>query len=120
MDKRRLFWGFEVDAKWPELPKDGRIVEPGSRHATMLFLGEVDYEVLKPFIDTYKPDISATPSGVLDKLLFLPNKKKPRVVSIGGYLNEPAPCLNEIKRVKKEMELLGFKTEDREWLLHIT
>jgi 2'-5' RNA ligase len=120
MDTRRLFWGFEVHAQWPQFPHDGRIIEPESRHATVVFLGEVDYNILKPFIESYRPSINSTPTGYFDHIMFLPNKRKARVISLGGKINEMSQCTSEVQRIKRGMDDLGLSTEEREWLFHVT
>jgi RNA 2',3'-cyclic 3'-phosphodiesterase len=120
MDTRRLFWGFEVLAQWPQFPQDGRIIEPASRHATMVFLGDTDHDILKPFIENYKPGITAAPTGYFDHIMFLPNKRKARVISLGGKINEMSQCVGEVQRLKRGMEALGLRTEEREWLFHVT
>ena len=120
MDLKRLFWGFEVHAQWPQFPHDGRIIEPGSRHATMVFLGETDHDILKPFIESYRPAITSTPTGYFDHIMFLPNKRKAHVISLGGKINEMTQCMSEVQRIKRGMNALGIKTEEREWLFHVT
>ncbi|MCX6112793.1 MAG: hypothetical protein NTY22_05875 [Proteobacteria bacterium] len=120
MEIRRLFWGFEITAQWPQFPRDGRQILPKDRHATIAFLGNVDYDMLKPFINNYEPEINIQPSGIFNRLILLPNEKKSRIISLGGHINNLDMCMTEVNRIKKGMSMLGFKIDERDWLFHVT
>lgn len=81
-NKKRLFWGFEVLAPWPEEYPQGRLINNTSRHITVTFLGNVDH--LK-FLESL-PDIPPIPFkiglvGAFNKCSFFPSARHPNVTA---------------------------------------
>lgn len=78
---KRLFFACEVSAPWQEKLPPGRILSPPSRHMTLAFLGNVDYEILQAVIPSFpKPAFMVGPTGFFDRALFLP-EQHPHVVA---------------------------------------
>jgi RNA 2',3'-cyclic 3'-phosphodiesterase len=70
---RRLFYGLEVDAPWPEQFPPGRLVDASSRHMTVEFLG--DLPNLPDLSDAPVPPFPIGPVGQFDRVLFLPKRR---------------------------------------------
>ena len=76
--EKRFFLAFEVEAPWQEEPP-GRYIK--HRHLTIAFLGNVETSKIENILKNFEaPNFKVGPSGIFDKLLFLP-KFLPRVVS---------------------------------------
>lgn len=81
MDQKKLFFGFEVCAPWPEHLPRGRVLEKENRHMTFAFLGQTDYPRLMDKLPTLPyPPFKVGLSGQFDQCLFLP-EKHPHVVA---------------------------------------
>lgn len=80
-ESKRLFFGFEINALWPQdLPK-GRILEESCRHMTLAFLGQTDYAKLTEILPALPvPPFKVGQVGHFDRCLFLP-ENHPRVVA---------------------------------------
>lgn len=79
--KKRLFFGFEVDAPWPDSFPRGRVLTPEARHLTIIFLGDCDWDQMSDkLMHPPLPQFRVGRVGLFDKPLFLP-KRKPRVAS---------------------------------------
>lgn len=119
-DQKRLFFGFEVKAPWPEdLPK-GRILQESQRHITVAFLGETSYEKVRELIDEMpKPSFKVGTVGTFDVNLFLP-EGHPRVVAWRGnplgndFLTPYSDALNDFFRSKE------YSIQKRPFLNHTT
>lgn len=81
LDRKRLFFGMEAIAPWPdELPR-GRILREGDRHLTLAFLGDSDFPKLTKALDRFpKPPFKTGIAACFEKVLFLPHKT-PRVAA---------------------------------------
>lgn len=81
MNKKRLFFAFEVTAPWPPLPNNGRLLPEPSRHLTLAFLGETDWEKMTHSLAHLPaPPFKVGFVGHFDKCLFLPSTH-PHVVA---------------------------------------
>ncbi len=80
-DKKRIFFGFEIEANWLKIPEEKKIIQEKNRHITLLFLGEQKFLDIKNCLNEIPLlDLKISPIGFFDKILFLP-KKHPRVVA---------------------------------------
>lgn len=81
MEKKRLFFGMDIHAPWPEKYPGGRVLEVEHRHMTLAFLGLVDYEKLQRQLPSFPPpSFTVGMVGKFDQSLFLP-PRHPRVVA---------------------------------------
>lgn len=80
-NNKRVFFGFEIQALWLDLPKEKKIISENNRHITLLFLGENDINQINNFLkDLPKSDFEIGLVGYFNKCLFLP-PKDPRLVA---------------------------------------
>jgi len=75
MEHKRLFFGFEVAAPWPESFPPGRVLLEKDRHLTIAFLGDADLEQMTEALASfpglpYKIGLA----GVFDRPIFLPHQ----------------------------------------------
>ncbi len=78
---KRLFFGFEVHAPWPEKWPSGRLLSESNRHITVAFFGNIPYKPLAELLKQIpKPVFQIGLTGQFDKPLFLP-ERHPHVVA---------------------------------------
>jgi 2'-5' RNA ligase len=125
MDKdiKRLFVGMEATAPWPKAMPAGRTIHEAERHATLAFLGSVDWHELKPLMGEFpSPTFPCGVVGIFDKILFLP-KHHPHVVSWQvNLLSMSAPMAAYQKTIANWLSYRGFlpSEKDQTWLPHVT
>jgi len=126
--RKRLFWGFSFSSiRFSRgnteivLPDDGRKIKSDSRHATCVFLGNIAASSLEDYIRRGLlkiPERGLT--GIIDNMLFLPSKKKPRVAAATGLLSNRNNATEIVESLKQQMISIGYRVEKRPWLFHIT
>jgi 2'-5' RNA ligase len=125
IEKRRVFFGFEARAPWPETKyPPGRLLSEHDRHMTVAFLGSILFNPLESFLTALpKPQFEVGFSGVFDKILFLPPSHS-NVVSL--HVNIPSKELNSLKQFHVNFvsslidnQLLTERERDR-FLPHVT
>jgi 2'-5' RNA ligase len=118
-----LFFGIEAVAPWPHSFPKGRLIHEGERHATLAFLGKVDWSKLSPLLSSFpKPEFKVGLAGIFDKTLFLP-KRHPHVVSWHIEFFETLVALvNYQKQICNWLIGIGFPPHSHEdgWLPHVT
>lgn len=103
-DKKRLFFGLEVEAPWPHKLPEGRVLQESHRHLTLAFLGETDFSKLSKALNSIPlPSFTLGLVGKFDKCLFLP-EKHPHVVAW------------HVEWMDKTDELISFQKSLTEWL----
>lgn len=120
-EKRRIFFGFSVEAPWQSTYPKGRIIAEATRHITFAFLGNILYPPLeKELVHFPPPDFKIGPTGLCDRLLFLP-KKEPRVVALHvSWLSGKEKIASFHQTVLHWLESLGYPVDRRPFLPHIT
>ena len=119
-DMKRLFFGVEAHAPWPDELPDARTLRAKHRHLTLAFLGDTSYGKIKSLIPKIpKPKFRVGPVGVFDSCLFLP-KRDPKVVTwhvepLGGD-----PMAEYQEELTDFLEKEGYKLDHREFLKHVT
>ncbi len=113
---KKLFFGAEITAPWPNTLPQGRLIEEHSRHLTLAFLGNVSYEAHNIPLPEFKVGLI----GVGDHLLFLP-EKHPRVVAyhIRWPLQEPL-LLSFQSRLVSQLQQAGHTLSTQSFLSHVT
>ncbi|KAF3363347.1 Uncharacterized protein PHSC3_000101 [Chlamydiales bacterium STE3] len=122
LHSKRLFLGFEVQAPWPDLFPQGRLVPEKSRHLTLVFLGNQNPKYLNTILPNFPlPKFSVGLSGNFSHCLFLPSQH-PNVVAWEGIFWDRS--IDFIRYYQKSRDWLIEKnilTEKQEhWLCHTT
>ena len=119
--KKRLFFGFSVNAPWPMTYPKGRMIEESSRHMTFAFLGNHPFIELEKNLSSFpKPAFLLSPVGMMDQLLFLP-KSRPRVVSYHVTWFTNGDKMGDFQKAALNwLETLHFKVDRGPFLPHTT
>lgn len=104
----RIFFGLEAIAPWPETFPTGRLIDPTSRHATLVFLGDCNGFDLKkiplpPFVLGF--------TGFFDRLLIFQH-------AIGWHVQMPTSALQKYQETL--LQIFQKQPEEHELLLHVT
>jgi RNA 2',3'-cyclic 3'-phosphodiesterase len=123
VSNKRMFFGLEASAPWPQTFPKGRLIEASARHATLAFLGSVNWARLFPLLEEIpKPLFKAGLAAVFDQLLFLP-PRHPNVVSLHVDFLENTELVqayqNELCVWLLENKFTPHKNEQG-WLPHVT
>ncbi|MFA6915080.1 MAG: hypothetical protein WC222_01670 [Parachlamydiales bacterium] len=117
---RRLFFGCEVLAPWPLEYFTGRFILPASRHLTLAFLGNVDFEALEKVLGGIPSlPFKVGPVGFFDKCLMLP-PKDPRVVAWHARWLEEQKIGEYQKCLADWLRSEGYSIDQREFLPHVS
>ena len=120
---KRVFFGCEVLAPWPDSLPHGRLLDAAHRHMTLAFLGETPYEILLKILPDFpKPPFTVGFAGHFDKCLFLPERHPHVVAWHVDYLEEQSPLLVFQKTLVEWLKHhdLNPRNSDREFLPHVT
>lgn len=123
MEKKRLFFGFEIIAPWPELFPPGRVLGSHMRHLTVAFLGNTDWTKLSAALqDIPLPTFKLGLAGKFSAAHFLPHHH-PHVVAWKVTWLESDKLLIEYQRQLTlwltEQGCLPIQPE-KKWLPHVT
>lgn len=119
---KRVFFAYRIEAPWPgELP-GGRLLAAEDRHATVAFLGDVDYAAVEAVRDGI-PQLPCTlaPVGVFDETLLLP-PRRPRVVAwhVDWWTLAEAVAEHVAATQQYLVSKSLLRPENRPWLPHVT
>lgn len=118
--RKRLFFGIEVAAPWPEQLPRGRLLEATCRHTTIAFLGNIPYAPLQNLLPQLPlPPMTIGPTGKFDTCLFLP-PKRPNVVAWHVQWDQREPLLAYQRQLTDWLREHGFELEVRDYLPHVT
>jgi RNA 2',3'-cyclic 3'-phosphodiesterase len=80
-ETKRVFFGMEIKAPWPEDLPQARLLDADHRHMTLAFLGAVDFMKLQEELLSFpKPSFKVGFAAKFDQCLFFP-PKHPHVVA---------------------------------------
>ncbi len=121
---KRLFFGLEIQAPWPEELPHGRLLLPSERHLTLAFLGNVPFSPLKEKLNQNELHIpfSLGFAGFFDSVLFL-SPRNPNVVAWGvHWITDTTPLIAFQKEIVRWLRSIGYSVDhpNREWLPHAT
>jgi len=104
MEIKRLFFGMQIGAPWPEELAPGRILLEEDRHMTIAFLGDVDLEKIQGMVSSFpNPSFDLGIAGIFDRPLFLPDRT-PRVAAW------------HVQFLEQKEEFLQFQRDLVSWL----
>lgn len=117
---RRLFFGFDIEAPWPEGLPAGRIIESRHRHLTLAFLGSVCYAELEEKLGSFpRPEFRLGPVACFDKVLFLPRRRPGMVAWQVKWGQE-----NRVDQYHRSCQAWlieeGYEVDKRSFLPHVT
>jgi RNA 2',3'-cyclic 3'-phosphodiesterase len=120
-ETKRLFFGAQVTACWPQELPSGRIIDEEMRHITLAFLGQNDYPALEKTLDQAPlPPFRIGMGGIGTELLFLP-KEQARVVALNiSWLEDPHPLFSFQRDLSQWLEEAGYTPKKHSFLPHIT
>jgi len=120
-DIKRLFFGLEVHAPWPQELPEGRVIEESSRHLTLAFLGNVSWLDLKAKLPEFpKPPFALGTVGLFDHIHFLPPRHPHVVAWHVSWLNEKHAITSYPYTLWEWLRNLDYNIRDREFLPHVT
>ena len=119
-DLKRLFFGFEVHAPWPDNLPDSRSLKAKHRHLTLVFLGNTSYKKIRSLIPQLpKPSFRVGAFGICDSSLFLPHRD-PKVVTWHVEPFGEDVLASYQKELSEFLEGEGYPIDKRKFLKHIT
>ncbi|GAB4187729.1 MAG: hypothetical protein Tsb0015_06780 [Simkaniaceae bacterium] len=121
--KKRLFFGAEVQAPWPErMPESGRFLDPDHRHMTLAFLGDASWEDLKEILSCCPiNELKIGIAGKFSKVVFFPSEKYQRVAAWEVEILEKVQIFMEIQeRLCSWLEENNFSVDKRKFHPHVT
>jgi 2'-5' RNA ligase/SHS2 domain-containing protein len=120
-NKKRLFFGLEVSAPWPETLPLGRLLDVKHRHMTLAFLGNIPFPPLEKLLETFPAcPMKVGSAGFFDKCLLLP-PRHPKVLAWHvSWLAESSPVEPFQETLSHWLREAGYPIESREWLPHVT
>lgn len=119
MNTKKLFFGLEICATWPDTFPQGRIIAEPFRHITLAFLGYVDFDLLSALLSSMPvPPWKIGRVGILDSCMFLP-ERYPRVVAY--HLKEfDSVLISYHDTLNAWLAANNFATAKRNFLPHVT
>lgn len=106
------------------LPAEVKWVAPENMHVTLVFLGEIDRDLVASLEGVGRQAVAA--SGIdgpiewkMDRLGAFPHLGKPRVVWVGSS-EEPEAVQRLVSALQDGLEPLGFEPERRPFTTHVT
>jgi RNA 2',3'-cyclic 3'-phosphodiesterase len=118
-ETRRLFFGAQVHAAWPEELPPGRLIAEDTRHITLAFLGDSHLKISE-FPQIPKPAFLISPVGIGNQLLFLP-RTHARVVALDvEWLTDPHPLLTYQQTLVNWLDAVGHNHKGGSFSAHIS
>ena len=123
-NQKRVFFGFEALAPWPDKLPSGRMLDSHQRHMTVAFLGNIRYPDLENVREELpKPNFTLGFTGYFNESLQLP-PRHPNVVAWHVKFEPKTMAAlhlfhEQLTSVLKSVQLLPEK-EDRKLLPHVT
>jgi 2'-5' RNA ligase len=117
--QKRLFFGAEVRALWPQDLPVGKLIPEPSRHLTLAFLGNTDFDRLSQQLDSIpRPEFSIAPAGACDQWLFFP-EGHPHVAALHvRWFDDRIESYQQ--NLAQWLRNLGYDLGNREFISHVT
>lgn len=123
MEDKRLFFGMEVFAPWPEELPQGRILLPQDRHLTLVFLGNANASKLQTLLPSCpKPPFEIGLAAYFDHPIFLPHSRPNVAAWQIQWLEQKELFLKFQKELVFWLKANGFSPREGkgEFLPHVT
>lgn len=121
---KRLFFGMEVQAPWPENFPIGRLLDEKHRHLTLAFLGNTEMEKIKEALLSFpQPNFKVGFAAKFDQCLFLPPRHPHVVAWRVAWLDHEADLLSNYCKLLIEWLVEKGLSPDRRhthFLPHVT
>ena len=119
-NEKRLLFGFEVHAPWPESLPDMKTLKAKNYHLTLLFFGNTSYKKIHEHIRYMpKPTFRVGPVAFSDSPLRLPNRSSDVITWHVEPFGEDV--IDEYQRVIYDYFLeKGYDLERKKFIKHIT
>lgn len=121
-EKKRLFFGLQIEAPWPSSFPKGRTLDEAHRHITLAFLGSISLEkTLRALQHPPMPSFKVGKAGIFEACLLLP-QKHPRVAAWSVNFLEGRDVIFSYREVliRWLIEENLLKEDQRKWLPHLT
>ena len=122
-DVKRLFWAFEVQAPWPEIFPEGRILEERFRHITAACLGNVSQKRVLDLVHEMPrpPPFKVADVGMFEACVSLPPSiQKGNCVAWKGRSMGKDRLTPYVETLTQFFREKGFSIEPRPFLNHVT
>ncbi len=119
-DDKRLFFGFEVHAPWPDSLPGANTLKAKHCHLTLLYLGSTSYKKIRNLIPQMpNPPFRVGPLGVSDACLCLP-KRHPDIITwhVEPFGSDPITAYQ--KEVTDFLVNHGYEIKEKQQIKHIT
>lgn len=111
---KRLFFGYEILAPWPEKLPKGLLIDPIHRHLTLAFLGSIPYHPLQTILSEVPNPSRVGYVGCFDACIKLSHvmawRMKMQDNALSAYQKDLSKWLSE----------KGYILDKIEWLPHVT
>ncbi len=120
-ETKRLFFGMEIHAPWPDKLPFGRLLDPVHRHLTLAFLGHVSYQKLMELLSQLpRLKFKVGLTGKFDQCLFLPPHHPHVVAWHVDWLEDVSALLDFQSALVEWLNLEGFSVDIRPFMPHVT
>lgn len=119
-DEKRLLFGFEAHAPWPEVLPDLKTLKAKHRLLTLLYFGDVSYKKLHDVIRYMpKPPFRVGPVAISDACLCLPNRA-PDIITWHVHHFGEDPINDYQHQIVEYFTQNGYDFEKKKYIKHIT
>lgn len=120
MEEKKMFFGVSISAPWPDSFPNAKILKENARHLTLAFLGKTDFSALEKELSSFpKAPFKVGLAGLLDELLFLP-EKDPNVVAYHATFFNDSLNLYRQHIISWLLERGLYNEDKRPFLPHVT
>lgn len=120
-ESRRLFFGAQIEAPWPDNYPEARIISVEGRHMTLAFLGLCSIpELSKILASVPKPEFKIGPAGIAKELVFLPLDNSRAVALSIEWFDVPSPLEAWGMKLALWLKNNGYPMDERPFFPHVT